>query len=194
MSLPPQLSLPTHHACLDKFDPVSCSLVTTLVSRLPNKSSSCDPLPCRFLKSCIDILAPFLTNLFNRSLSFGVFPALWKHATVFPILKKGKSNSQDASSYRPISNLPLLSKLLERIVSVQIRSYLKSNQLLPPLQSAYRPNHSTETSLLKLSSDVLHLLDNGKMCLLSFLDMSSAFDTVDHQTLLQKLHTSITVS
>ena len=75
-SPPPQFPPPTHSACLDNFEPVSCSLVTTLVSRLPNKFSPCDPLPCRFLKCCIDILAPFLTKLLTclYSLVFFLLP------------------------------------------------------------------------------------------------------------------------
>jgi hypothetical protein len=174
--------------CLSDFQPVSVDFISRIILRLPNKSSSLDPLPCRLLKSCVDLLAPFLTYLFNKSLCSGIFPEPWKRATVTPKMKKCKSNSADPASYRPISNLPLLSKILEKVVSAELRSYLQLNNLIPSLQSAYRPHHSTETSLLKTSSDIFQALDNGKVCLLAFIDLSAAFDTVDHATLLQKLN------
>ena len=102
-------------------------------------------------------------------------------------MKKGKNNPLEPSSYRPITSLPLLSKILERIVSAQLRSHVESNGLLPQQQSAYRPKHSTETALLKITSDIFRAFDSGEICLLSFLDLSAAFDTVDHVSLLRKL-------
>ena len=94
------------------------------------------------------------------------------------------------SSYRPISNLSVLSKLLERIVNKQLGCYLERNNLLPSLQSAYRENHSTETAVLKVINDILLSLDSGKLALLVLLDLSAAFDSVDHDTLLRRLHIS----
>lgn len=169
------------------FQPVSVEFVTRIVQRLANKSSPRDSLPCNLLKACIDLLAPFLAHLFNLSLQCGIFPSSWKHATITPILKKGKKNHLDVSSYRPITSLPLLSKILERIVSAQLRSHVESNDLLPSQQSAYRPKHSAETALLKITSDIFRAFDSGEICLLSFLDLSAAFDTVDHASLLKKL-------
>ena len=93
-------------------------------------------------------------------------------------------------SCRPISNLSLLSKLLERLVSKQLVAYLLENDLFPDLQSPYQSNHSTETAVLKVLSDILLALDSGKLALLSLLDLSAAFESVDHDTLLQRLQTS----
>ena len=96
----------------------------------------------------------------------------------------------DVTSYRPISNLTVISKLLERIVSSQLVKYLKDNGLLPDLHSAYRAMHSTETAVLKVLSDLLLALDSGNLAMLTLLDLSAAFDSVDHDTLLQRLYKS----
>jgi len=93
----------------------------------------------------------------------------------------------DPRSYRPISNLPVSSKLLERLVARQLLAYLNTSGLLPRLQSAYRPHHSTETAILKVLSDVLLAIDAGDLSALVLLDLSAAFDTVDHSILLRRL-------
>ena len=90
-------------------------------------------------------------------------------------------------NYRPISNLSFLSKVTEKIVLSQLSTYLNANKLFPVSQSAYRPGNSTETALLKLMNDVLHALDNSDAYLLTLLDLSAAFDTIDHNILLQRL-------
>ena len=173
----------------DSFLFVTSDTVARAIKQLPNKSSSRDPIHTALLKESV-ILVPFLTHLFNLSLSSGVFPAHWKHACITPVLKKGRLNPLEVSSYRPISNLAVLSKILEKLVSMQLRSYLRDNNLLPSFQSAYRPHYSTETAVLKLTSDILLSLDKGNVCLLSCLDLSAAFDTVDHSILLSRLHTT----
>jgi hypothetical protein len=96
----------------------------------------------------------------------------------------------DVKSYRPISNLTVLSKLLERLLSQQLATYLKDNRLLPDLQSAYRAHHSMETAVLKVLSDILLALDSGDLAVLTLLDLSAAFDSVDHETLLGRLQQS----
>jgi len=94
----------------------------------------------------------------------------------------------DGRSYRPISNLSVLSKLLERLVAQQLRDYLTSADLLPPLQSGFRPGHSTETAFLQVGlwSDILQAIDRRNSAALFLLDLSAAFDTVDHEILLQR--------
>ena len=93
-------------------------------------------------------------------------------------------------SYRPISNLSALSKLLERLVARQLLDYLTAAHLLPELQSAYRAYHSTETAVLKVLADILQAVDSGDLAVLTLLDLSAAFDTVDHAILLQRLQVS----
>ena len=116
----------------------------TLIQRLPDKSCVANTLPVPQLKQVADLVAPFLTELFNRSLSTGIVPSAFKSALIIPLLKKPDSDAANPRSYRPISNLPAVSKLLERIVFRQLYDYLRADLLLS-LQSAYRSHHSTET-------------------------------------------------
>jgi len=158
------------------------------VGALPNKRCASDPLPTSWLKGNIDILAPFLVELFNQSLSTGYEPAAFKEAYITAFLKKADLDSADARSYRPISNLSVSSKLLERLVVNQLLEYLNAERLLPEMQSAYRAFHSTETAVLKVMADILLALDRGDIAFLILLDLSSAFDTIDHATLLEILY------
>ncbi|HSN23899.1 MAG TPA: reverse transcriptase family protein, partial [Methylomicrobium sp.] len=135
-------------------------------------------------------LAPFLVQVFNQSLALGVVPDAFKAAYITPLLKKSDADPADAKSYRPISNLSILSKLLERLVARQLLDFLTMARLLPDLQSAYRAYHSTETAVLKVLSDILLAVDSGDIAILTLLDLSAAFDTVDHQILLRRLEVS----
>ena len=83
-------------------------------------------------------------------------------------------------NYRPVSNLSFLSKVTEKIVLSQLSTYLNASKLFPVSQSVYRPGHSTKTALLRLRNDVLHSLDSGDVSLSTLLDLSAAFDTIDH--------------
>ena len=112
---------------------------------------------------------------------------------ITPLLKKPGSDVDATENYRPVSNLPVLSKTLERAVSQQMESYLSAAGLLPRHQSAYRKGHSTETALVKVCSDLIGMMDAGEQALLALLDLSSAFDTVDHDILLTRLSRSFGV-
>ena len=96
-------------------------------------------------------------------------------------------DATDVRSFRPISNLSVISKLLERLVARRLLKYLTVNSLLPRFQSAYRPHHSVETAVVKVLSDILLAIDKGNLACLALLDLSAAFDTVDHDVLLQRL-------
>ena len=118
----------------------------------------------------------------------GSFPTQLKMALVTPRIKKPSLDSAELKNYRPVSNLSFLSKTIERAVASRLREYLTQNQLQDPFQSAYRPLHSTETALVKVSNDILIALDQRKQVLLLLLDLSAAFDTVDHHVLLTRLN------
>ena len=175
---------------LSDFRSLTVNDVTRVIHQLPDKQCESDPLPTRLLKECCDILAPFIAELVNRSLSTGSVPAIFKAAYVTPLLKKPDLDPAETHSYRPISNLSVLSKLLERLVAQQLLSYLNGAKLLPKLQSAYRAHHSTETAVVKVLTDILCALDCGDLAMLTLLDLSAAFDTVDHTTLLRRLEKS----
>ena len=175
---------------LVEFRLLSVADVVAAVRKLPDKQCDSDAMPTRLLKHCADVLAPFLVDLFNRSLRTGSVPAVFKAAYVTPLLKKPDLDAADVRSYRPISNLSVLSKLLERLVARQLVDYLSAADLLPELQSAYRAHHSVETAVLKVLGDMLQALDTGDVAVLALLDLSAAFDTVDHAILLRRLETS----
>ena len=109
------------------------------------------------------------------------------YAIVTPRLKKQGLDASDMSNYRPVSNLSYISKVVERAVTIRLNYYLFANDLLPRVQSAYRKRHSTETALLRVWSDILTAADRRHITLLGLLDMSAAFDCVDHDLLLQRL-------
>eukprot|EP00057_Strongylocentrotus_purpuratus_P019197 XP_011673671.1 PREDICTED: uncharacterized protein LOC100891953 [Strongylocentrotus purpuratus] len=134
-----------------------------------------------------DLLALHITCLINASLRDGVFPDCLKLAYVTPVLKKSSLDHNDLANYRPVSNLPFLAKVTEKIVASRLTAYLQGNDLHECLQSAYRKNHSVETALLKVSDDILTSIDCRKAAALVLLDLSAAFDTIDHAVLLERL-------
>ena len=119
--------------------------------------------------------------------ALGLFPQVFKSAVIFPLLKKPSLDLNELNNFCPISNLPFISKIIEKLVLVQMSHHLSANNLLNQFQSAYRPRHSTETALLKIVNDLLLSLDDGKISLPASLDLSAAFDTIYHNILLHRL-------
>lgn len=176
------------------FTPVTVLDISRLLGRCPSKQCALDPVPTWLVKSLPNVFTPILTKIVNASLASSQFPTAHKHALVTPILKKPSLDPAQLNNYRPISNLSFLSKLLERSVASQISSYFSTNDLFPPLQSAYRPRHSTETALLKITNDALTAADRGMVTVVVLLDYSAAFDTVDHAVALEILEKKFGVS
>ena len=139
------------------------------------------------LKSCSDTFSILIAHLANLSFSQGVFPSKFKLAQISPLLKKPGLSKSDPSNFRPISNLNTIGKILERLALARLLPHLSISPSFSPLQSAYRKFHSTETALLKLTNDIMDTIDSGKVTFLAALDMSAAFDTLDHTTLLHRL-------
>ena len=133
-------------------------------------------------------------NLFNTSLSSGVVPQTYKHAAVKLILKKPNNNINDPSSYRPISLLSFESKLLEKIVATRLNEHLSLHNIHEPLQSGFKKFHSTETALIQITNTLRLNADNGKVSILGLIDLSAAFDTLDPDTLFERLQSFVGLS
>ena len=128
------------------------------------------------IKMAVPIIVPPLTIICNRSLSECVFPKKWKISKIIPIHKSG--NKTSANNYRPISLLPSVSKILEKLVQVQLSDYLTHNNVLSEAQSGFRKNHSTISALLKVTDDWFNAIDRGLFTGAVFIDLRKAFDTV----------------
>ena len=125
------------------------------------------------------------------SLESGVVPGCFKKALVRPLLKKPSLDADCLKNYRPVSNLSFISKQTERVVAARLNEHMSQFELFEPLQSAYKARHSSETALIHVQNNILRAMDQGKVGILLLLDMSAAFETVDHRTLLDRLHAEI---
>ena len=142
------------------------------------------------MREYVDVLLPYITRKVNASLSQGRLPVSQKHAIVTPLLKKTELDSSDMNNFRPVSNLSFISKVVERVVTSQLHQYLAANDLLPRFQSAYRKYHSTETAMQRVWFDILVAADDRQVKLLGLLDLSTAFDCVNHSMLLERLQSA----
>lgn len=151
-----------------------------------NKAIGVDKISAKMLKIAAPIIGSSVTKLMNMSLESAVFPHRWKLAKVTPLFKSGERDN--LSNYRPISVLPVLSKLLERHVHTQFYDYLSHNNLLYIRQSGFRKNHGTDTALIKIIDQLLLNLDKNCVNGLILIDYCKAFDMVDHKILMTKLN------
>lgn len=136
-------------------NPVSLVDLKDIVLHMKTTSSPGDEVPCPILKEAFDIVGPSLQLIINTCLSSGSIPACLKHATVQPLLKKHNLDPKYLNNYRPISKLPFISKVLEKVVLSQLSPFPTQHTILEPFQSGFRTCHSTETALLKMTNDLL---------------------------------------
>ena len=179
---------PVQVPLFEKFDLVSPPEVFNFISKSKPKTSPLDPIPTWIVKKLPALFTPVLCSIVNLSLSAGVFPESEKQAIVTPVLKKRSLDKDDCNNYRPISVLSFISKLIESVVSKKIDQFLDTYGLFSPFQSAYRVSHSTETVLLHLTNHFAVARSSHLISCMITLDLSSAFDTVDHEILLDRLH------
>lgn len=144
------------------FHSVECKQVKDIINALPsNKAPGIDKVPTRVIKDCLLIILPFVTSIINASLSSSTFPGIWKTAEITPILKQG--NHELPNNNRPISLLPVLSKVCERVAYNQFVTYLTTKKRLTTKQNGSKKWHSTETSLLRTTDAFLKGIDNKKL-------------------------------
>ena len=187
---PLALDTPFVGSPLSDFLPATEEEIRKLILKAPNKCCELDPAPTWLIKECSSQLTPLITDIVNESLRSGTVPIALKKAIIRARLKKPGLDKEALKNYRPVSNLPFISKLLEKVVDLRFKEHLHVNQLRDTFQSAYEQNHSTETALLKVQSDICEALDTGSMVALLMLDLSAAFDTLDHSILVKRFEYS----
>ena len=183
----PQVQKPEIRFKMNVFERASEDDIKKLILSSSSKSCDLDPIPTSVLKNCLGILLTLITDIINVSMETSKFPQNFKEAHVRPLLKKTSLPKNELKNYRPVSNLSFISKILEKIVANRLQAHIKNNHLCNPLQSAYRKHHSTESALLKVHSDIIISMDKGEVTALTLLDLSAAFDTIDHATLTDRL-------
>ena len=161
--------------CSFKFRPVSPEEVLKIVSNLKkSKSTGIDNIDTNTIKLVIKDIIPALTHVINLSLKTKTFPTIYKKSKIIPLLKNPQADPLNPQFYRPVSLLPILSKVLERTVFKQIEEYLLENDLLHPSHHGGRPWHSTTTAIIELQDQWLQAVDRGDMAACMMLDLSAA--------------------
>ncbi|KAI2645342.1 hypothetical protein H4Q32_028855 [Labeo rohita] len=183
----PAVVIPSQAAqcVLENFETVTLMDLKKAVHELKATICPLDAVPA--MKEAIDIVGPCLVSFINSCLSLGTVPTALKHAIVRPLLKKPNLDPSILSNFRPISHLPFLSKLMEKLVVSQLQSHLQLHAIADKFQSGFRSRHSTESALLRVHNDILGALDCKSSVVLVLLDLTAAFDTVDHAVLISRL-------
>ena len=182
------LDNPKLTCCLDEFTYTTTEELSDILKKTKLKSCVLDPIPAKVLSSHIDVILPIVTDIVNSSLETSHVPSSFKKAALYQTLKKSVTDYEEFSNFRPISNLKFISKMTEKVVSLRLLHYLRSNGLEELYQSAYKQFHSCETALIRVQNDILREIDGNSGVILLLLDLSAAFDTVDHTILLQRMH------
>lgn len=172
--------------CKFKFERVSISKVENMIRICKNKPPGVDGLDGKLLKMVADLVAPAICHIMNLSFTKCLCPQDWKRAKIIPLPKNKKVPFSGANS-RPISLLPVLSKMMESIVYDQIKKYLSTNNLVTDFQHAYKEGHSTVTAMTQMTDDWLREIEEKKIVGAVLIDFSAAFDIINHNLLLKKL-------
>ena len=169
------------------FGPCDTSEIISVISKLPNSTAvGYDDISTIVVKKVAHVIAPALTQIVNFSLTSGQMPDELKIAKIVPVHKDGATN--EVNNYRPISILPVCSKIFERITYDRLNSFLEKNNILCSQQYGFRNGKNTEDATLKFSQDVIHGFEQKLFTIAVFIDLRKAFDTVCHDRLLDKLY------
>ena len=190
---PPLVEYRNPEVKLESFKSLSLQDVHDVIMQLSSASCKLDPIPTWLVKLCLPELIPSITRIVNLSLQEGRFPDHWKTALLKPKLKKF-CMSPLFENFRPVSNLLFLSKITKRAVANQLLHHCDKNAPLPIYQSGFMKYYSTETALLKVQNDILLSMDRQEVCFLVLLDLSSAFYTIDHKTMIDLLESQFGVT
>lgn len=167
------------------FAPVDCQTVSEALNALKSNACGLDGITVHMLRLCSPYILSYLTNIINTCIIDQCFPISWKSALVIPLPKVEEPT--DYKQIRPISLLPVMSKIFEKVIYAQLVKYIDSHNILPVIQSGFRSNYSCLTALTKVTDDILESHDQNMITALILLDYSRAFDTVRHDILLEIL-------
>ena len=152
---------------------ITSSNVFSMLSKLSkSKATGLDRISARLLRECPDLIADSLCLIFNHSINSGVFPDEWKCSKVIPLFKQGERH--DPNNYRPISIIPVVAKVFERIIYDQVKAFIDENKLFFKSQSGFRSLHSTVTALLEATNDWAYNIDCGNINAVVFLDLKKS--------------------
>ena len=171
---------------IENWSATTLEEVSKIISQMANKQCKLDMIPTSVVKMDLPELNEFLVEIFNMSLSECQFRETWKEALVKPLIKNANGDLVD-KNYRPVSNLKFISKVLEKLVLSRLEDHCNDEDLLPEYQLAYRSGFSCKTALVKLVNDILLGFENQECTAMVCIDLSAAFDTVDHKVLLDVL-------
>ena len=168
-----------------RFEKVSSvSILKILKEYKTNKATGVDNLAGRFLKDCSNTLCTPIAKIWNLSIKLASFPDKYKVAKIRPLYKKDFRT--DPKNFRPISLLPLVAKIIERIILDQTMNFLWDNNVLYKYQSGFRKFHSKDTCLPYLHDKITKGFDSGLLTVMVLIDLQKAFDTIDHNILIKK--------
>lgn len=160
-------------------------VMCVVMDLVTNKAAGYDGIPVKVIKENIDVLGPILCHLFNHSILNSTYPSSLKIARVTPVFKDG--DSSDPSSYRPISVLSVINTIFEKILNKRIHQFLQKYNIICPEQHGFRPQYSTSSAVMTLTQAINDALHNNRLAAVIFLDIKKAFDTVNHDIMLNKL-------
>ena len=179
--------------CLEAFSPITVEELKKLIQGKAVKTAYNDILPRPLMRKLLDTLLPYICDLINVSLTTGCMEGV-KEATIVPLLKKAGLDPEVLKNYRPVSDIVLISKLIETVVLDQFNKHTSRNDLQCKFQHGYKKFHNTETLLLRVVNDILIGFDSKTGTILLLLDLSAAFDTVDIDKLLNILETDFGIT
>lgn len=170
--------------CMFQLRLTDLNTVSNIVNGIKSNVSGIDGVSTHMIKLCFPVIGIYILHIINCCLEQGYFPESWKQSLIVPLPKT--PNPVDYSDLRPISLLPILSKILEKVIYQQLNEYLNEKNLLPVYQSGFRKGYSTTTALSCLCDDIITASDKGQATVLALVDFSKAFDTLNHKLLISK--------
>ena len=183
---PLNVRLPRVHTGALTITPVTLDQLRRVLFSLPNKTSQIEgDIPVKILKLSFDVIGRYLLRIINVSFVSETVPRNWKEAIVIPLHKK--ENPSVASNFRPVTLVPVISKIVERLVHEQLTVYLTDNCIFSEDQHGFMAQHSTCTALLSVTDEILQGMDRSEISLLTLIDLSRCFDVINHEMLLTKL-------